>query len=176
MFLKFDVNLKKCSFFMSLFSKLNRLSKWLFPSKEKSSTSPSKISLMVSRLLQRIPKVPSWTLGKEFFRKWSMQNSQLINCIKTKHTLLLVYWCWIIQWFFLWISLIFFFLEYIRPLWHCWKQRTKHRRLASSWEVIIMNINLICLSVYNEIKSSFECYHLNLGNVLHVHNEYKTLH
>lgn len=161
---------------MSLFSKLNRLSKWLFPSKEKSSTSPSKISLMVSRLLQRIPKVPSWTLGKEFFRKWSMQNSQLINCIKTKHTLLLVYWCWIIQWFFLWISLIFFFLEYIRPLWHCWKQRTKHRRLASSWEVIIMNINLICLSVYNEIKSSFDCYHLNLGNVLHVHNEYKTLH
>lgn len=161
---------------MSLFSKLNRLSKWLFPSKEKSSTSPSKISLMVSRLLQRIPKVPSWALGKEFFRKWSMQNSQLINCIKTKHTLLLVYWCWIIQWFFLWISLIFFFLEYIRPLWHCWKQRTKHRRLASSWEVIIMNINLICLSVYNEIKSSFECYHLNLSNVLHVHNEYKTLH
>lgn len=39
-----------------------------------------------------------------------------------------------------------------------------------------MNINLICLSVYNEIKSSFDCYHLNLGNVLHVHNEYKTLH
>lgn len=111
MFLKFDVNLKKCSFFMSLFSKLNRLSKWLFPSKEKSSTSPSKISLMVSRLLQRIPKVPSWTLGKEFFRKWSMQNSQLINCIKTKHTLLLVYWCWIIQWVFLWISLIFFFFR-----------------------------------------------------------------
>lgn len=76
--------------------------------------------------------------------------------------------------FFFMNFLNFFFLEYIRPLWHCWKQRTKHRRLASSWEVIIMNINLICLSVYNEIKSSFDCYHLNLGNVLHVHNEYKT--
>lgn len=112
MFLKFDVNLKKCSFFMSLFSKLNRLSKWLFPSKEKSSTSPSKISLMVSRLLQRIPKVQSWTLGKEFFRKWSMQNSQLINCIKTKHTLLLVYWCWIIQCFFMNFLNFFFFRIY----------------------------------------------------------------
>lgn len=162
---------------MSLFSKLNRLSKWLFPSKEKSSTSPSKISLMVSRLLQRIPKVPSWTLGKEFFRKWSMQNSQLINCIKTKHTYIQTGLLMLNNSVFFFMNFLnFFFLEYIRPLWHCWKQRTKHRRLASSWEVIIMNINLICLSVYNEIKSSFECYHLNLGNVLHVHNEYKTLH
>lgn len=162
---------------MSLFSKLNRLSKWLFPSKEKSSTSPSKISLMVSRLLQRIPKVPSWALGKEFFRKWSMQNSQLINCIKTKHTYIQTGLLMLNNSVFFFMNFLnFFFLEYIRPLWHCWKQRTKHRRLASSWEVIIMNINLICLSVYNEIKSSFECYHLNLGNVLHVHNEYKTLH